>query len=303
MKRFFSIKNVILTIFLLLFTIFSIIKSIEYNNSFRIEHTNLQQEIEKCNDNTYTINDPSYSEYCSRIKNLPNYKEDFFSTLSNMIVFDFGFLNPFAFLILIIPSLIYICDVLRYKYIINSTTRTSYHSFLKHFYINSFKYIWILPVIALIIMIPICFYTTFDPSFANFYETSIWNSNIIKYPFIFILLYLVNIILYSISFINISLIIARKQHNYIKAIILSYITYIGIELFFELIVNELILKIVFNVQFGYLLNIMNLFTFNTQYGVINLLLFSFIFCISTFIILILKYKNKEKLIIDCEKNN
>ena len=152
-------------------------------------------------------------------------------------------------------------------------------------------------------MIPICFYTTFDPSYAIFYETCIWDSNIINYPFIFLLLYLINIILYSISFINISLIVARKQHNYIKAIILSYIVYVGIELFFELIVNELILKIVFKAQFGYLFNIMNLFTFNTDYGVFNLLLFSFIFCVFTFIILILKYKNKEKLIIDCEKNN
>lgn len=303
MKKLFSKTNILVFIVLLLFAFFSIYKSYRYSNSFKLEHDNFQEELKKCDSNINDTSDLSYIKYCERIKNLPDYKEDFFSTFSNIIVFDFGFLNPFAFLLLVIPSLKYVSDLLKYKYLINSVTRESYYSFLKRLYIKAYKYIWILPTIAIIIMIPICFYTTFDSSFANFYETSIWDPNIIKYPFVFILLYLINIILYSISFINISLIVARKQHNYIKAVILSYIVYIGIELFFELIVNELILKIVFNVQFGYLFNIMNLFTFNTQYGVINLLLFSFIFCFLTFIISVLKYKNKENLIIDCEKNN
>ena len=303
MKKNFKKTNIIIIVIISIFTFYSIYKNYTYYNLFELQHKKIQLEIKECDDTISKSNDVSFINHCHRIKNLQNYKEDFFSTLTNILVYDFSFLNPFAFLLLVIPSLKYISDLLKYKYVINSMTRTSYNSFLKHFYLEAYKYIWLLPLIALIIMLPICLYTTFDPSYANFYGTSMWDLNTMQNPVTFITLYIINIILYSISFINISLIVIRKHHDYIKGLILSYIVYIGIELFFEVIVNELVLKSIFNSQIGYLFNIMNFFTFNTEYGVFNLLLFSFLFCITTFVISFLKYKNKENLIIDCEKNN
>ena len=95
----------------------------------------------------------------------------------------------------------------------------------------------------------------------------------------------------------------RKQQNIIKAIILSVLVFVGIEVFLEIVVNGLIFGLVFKSEVGNIFNIMNLLIFNINYGVSKLLIFTISFFLLTFILVLILYKNKEKLIIDCEKNN
>lgn len=122
-------------------------------------------------------------------------------------------------------------------------------------------------------------------------------------PILFIVGYILNITLYSFSFINISLIVARKHHNIIAAVIVSILSYIGIQLFLEVVVNALICQKLLHKSIGHLFNIMNLYTYSDQFGILALLVFSILVFVVTCLGVIFSYKNKEKLIIDCEKNN
>ena len=109
--------------------------------------------------------------------------------------------------------------------------------------------------------------------------------------------------MYSFIFGTIILFILSKNQRYILAILYSFITYVGIELFFEVVVNSLLFQLLLKSDIGYVFNIMNLFTFSDMNGIITLMIFTFIMFMLSFIAVYFTYRNKEKLIIDCEKNS
>lgn len=259
-----------------------------------------QQQISSCqNDEYYT----THIEYCNQLLEVNTYKPDFYAMMTDMLVFGIRFINPMAFIILVFPTLFNVCKILKRKYIINALTRQSYKEFLIYFFKESFRYVWLLPFLAIIIIIICIFNTSMDPSFSIKYETSMWYANTIRNPFLFIFLYTFNIVIYSVTFVNLALIVLRKYHNFISAVILSVLSYIGIELFFELILNNIILWGIFKSELGHLFNIMNIFTFSDEYGVVTLLLFSISMLLLSSLGVYLAYRKKENLIIDCEKNH
>lgn len=258
---------------------------------------------EKCENEWKDTEDKSIIEYCQIVKNSANVQIDFYTKMTNMIVTRVRLLNPLAFIILIIPTLVGVCKKLKNKYIINCVPRESKRDIFIDFFKTSYKYIWLLPLVALVLILFCAFNTTFIPKFGLENSTSIWSSSIVYKPFLFIILYILNIFIYSIVYINIGLIAARKIHNYIGVIIISILIYLGMDLFFEVIVNGIILNMLFKVDYSSLLLTINLFTFNDTYGIPLLLTFSTFLLIITSIIVYFSYKNFEKLVIDCEKNN
>ena len=221
----------------------------------------------------------------------------------DILVFDIHYLNFIAFLVVIIPSLYCVSNYLYNRVITNCLTRQSYKSFIKDFIRKAYKYYFILPVIMGVLILICLFYSEIDPAYSLSNNYSIWQSNLIFKPVLFVFLYLINITIYSLSYVNISLIVLRKQQNIIKAIILSVLVFVGIEVFLEIVVNGLIFGLVFKSEVGNIFNIMNLLIFNINYGASKLLTFTISFFLLTFILVLILYKNKEKLIIDCEKNN
>ena len=230
-------------------------------------------------------------------------KDDFFLMLTNMVIDLTDILNPFSFLFIVIPTLIGICKILRRKYIINSTTRQSYKTFLVQFFKKAYRYVWVLPVFALFMIVVCILSTTFDHTFSLTHPNNIlWELTTIQNKYLFILGYVGNILMYSFFFINLSLIVARKHHNTFVAIIVSYLTYIGIELFFEIIVKTF-MYIVLHSELGEVFNIMNLWTYSDAWGLFPLLTFSATICILSFIGVYFAYRDKESFVIACEKNN
>ena len=230
-------------------------------------------------------------------------EDEFYSMFGDILVFDIHYLNFIAFLVVIIPSLYCVSNYLYNRVVTNCLTRQSYKSFIKDFIRKAYKYYFILPIIIGLLILICLFYSEMDPSYSLSNNYSIWRSNLIFKPVLFVFLYLINITIYSLSYINISLIVLRKQQNIIKAIILSVLVFVGIEVFLEIVVNGLIFGLVFKSEVGNIFNIMNLLIFNINYGVSKLLIFTISFFLLTFILVLILYKNKEKLIIDCEKNN
>ena len=99
--------------------------------------------------------------------------------------------------------------------------------------------------------------------------------------------------------------VVRKQHNYFLAVIESFLVIIGIELFMEEVVYQLFFNLLLkDYDTGLLFNIINPITFRVGEcgGVARLLIFSFLCFLISAIGVMFIYHNKEKLVIDCEKN-
>ena len=302
MKKIFQSHWLIMIIFLfaLLCILYSCFQFIENQN--KIEEFE-QQQISYCQSQLAKQEDVQHCQhYLSSMEEENKLQLDFYTMMTDVLVFRIQFFNAIAFLMLIIPTLTVLCKILKNKFILNACTRESYQSFCKSFFSKAYRYVWLLPVLVAVLMIICMTYTTFDPAYALHFGSSIWKSNIIYHPILFILLYFLNIFLYSCSFINLALIIVRKTHHYLKAVILSFVVYIGLELFLEVVVNALILQGIFKVSIGHLFNIMNLFMFNDTFGIFALLLFTIVIFIISCIGVYFSYRDKESFMIDCEKN-
>ncbi len=230
-------------------------------------------------------------------------KTDFYVMFTNMIIYLGNIIDPFSFLFIAIPTLIGICKFLKRKYIINTTTRESYRDFLIHFFKKAYRYVWVLPFFALLMIGISILSTTFDHSYSLSHSNyTLWQLSTIQNRYLFIIGYVSNIILYSCFFINLCLIVVRKYHNTFVAIIISFLSYIGIELFFEIVVKTFI-SLVFHNDIGNVLNIMNMWNYSDAWGLFPLLTFSITMCLLSFIGVYFAYRDKEKFIIACEKNN
>lgn len=283
--------------------ILSIIVNANQSKEIQRYHDNLKKEIVKCNENIDNIDKiDDYETYCDQIKKNENLKVDTLTSFSNILIFRLKFINPMAILLVLIPSLIEPIYILKNKYIINCNNRIGYKKFFISFVKTAYKYVWILPLTGILIYIPTLFYSTLSPQYQLINGYTFWETNLIKYPFAFIALYSLNLLMYSITFVNMGLICSKKKPRYLLSIIFTYIIYVLIQLFFELIINDYILISIFHTEFGYIFNIMNMFIFSDQFGLTNLLIFSFIIMVISFFGLYFSYRNKEKFIIDIEKN-
>ena len=282
-----SKKSKIATIIIIIFAILvSIIANSNLSAGVKKYQRSLQNEIIKCSNNDINVDD--YEEYCQKILKNNNVKVDTLTSFSNILIFQVKFLNPIAILLVLIPSLIEPIYILKNKFLINSNNRIEYKYFLK--------------LVGVILYVPTMFYSSLNPEYQVINGFTFWETNLIQKPLIFMILYSLNLLMYSIIFVNIGLISIKKSQKYIASLIYTYIVYILIQLFFELVINNYFLISIFHSEIGYLFNIMNMFIFSDQFGLLYLLLFSFVILVISFICLYFSYKDKEKLVISIEKN-
>lgn len=90
--------------------------------------------ISECQNNINSSTDEKYIKYCNQLlEKKQELKIDFFSMLSDILVFKLRFLNATSFILLIVPTLINVCKILKNKYIYNFSTRGNYKEFIKMF--------------------------------------------------------------------------------------------------------------------------------------------------------------------------
>ena len=296
MKRF--LKNNILIIVIIV--IVSIIflnggyKSLQEYKGYVNADQQLIKECEKEGTNQ--------KEWCEEILKNKDVELDFYTVFADALTWQVQYIYYFAFLIVVIPTMIKVCKKLKYKQIINSNSRESYHSFLKKLLKTAYQYIWVLALLSLIMMIPIMMNTSLNPEYAIIKSHGMWQSNIIYHPVLFVISYLINVTLYSMIFVHIALLVARKQQKTIPCILFSYVLYLAIEIFLETVVKVIIFQRIFHSEFGMIFNIINVFGMNDLYGVGTLLLLNLCMVLISFALVYLAYKNKEKFVIQCEKN-
>lgn len=128
-------------------------------------------------------------------------------------------------------------------------------------------------------------------------------ANIIS-PYIYVFSLIIKSLITSLIYINIGLIVSRKNHKLYMSIILSYLLYIGIEIFLEGIIGKILFFNILQIDSMMLyFNIMNIYSLNLTRNYLYIFIPLIIILAITTIIVIKLYKNKEALLIDCDKNN
>ena len=105
-------------------------------------------------------------EWCEEVIKNKDVELDFYTVFADTLTWQVQYINYFAFLIVVVPTMIKVCKILKNKQIINSNSRESYHAFLKKLLKTAYQYIWVLALLSLIMMIPIMMNTSLNPEYA-----------------------------------------------------------------------------------------------------------------------------------------
>ncbi len=210
----------------------------------------------------------------------------------------FGKYSIVIWLFLLIPALIPISRFLKNECIKNECTRDSFKNIKKRLWKKYYKYSFVFPAVVIFSFL-ICFlYKRTIPTHAEY-----WNPETIKYPMLFFITYLLNIWIHCMLYLNIGLIVVRKYHHYFVSLMLSFLAILGLEVILEVGFGWIIVTLILHADYSVIFNIMNMMTFNDTCGFATCMIVPTIVMIFTSIMVYLCYRNKEKLIMDCEKND
>lgn len=303
MKKFIKNNIAVLIAFLILF-IFSTILCIRNIKSARINEESRIEGIEVCKE---ILKHDKYNEIClenidakpkkrSTLKTYYDIINDNVSYNSISLCTVFYFLIPF---LVITSSLYNISKKFKNQDIKNHLTRESYNKYIKKILLDSYKSVFIWPMITILLFM--FSYIISNGSFEIIDTNSSFSYEILSNPVAFMLSNLLNTIFMSFFWTNIALLIVPDTRNYIVSVLESIMIYFGIALTNTFFVILLISKIL-NKDVEKYLDFLDVYTYNNR----NLLSFN-ILCLSIALIsgllVYLKYKNKEKIIMKLERNS
>lgn len=303
MKKFIKNNIAVLIAFLILF-IFSTILCIRNIKSARINEESRIEGIEVCKE---ILKHDKYNEIClenidakpkkrSTLKTYYDIINDNVSYNSISLCTVFYFLIPF---LVITSSLYNISKKFKNQDIKNHLTRESYNKYIKEIFLDSYKSVFIWPMITILLFM--FSYIISNGSFEIIDTNSSFSYEILSNPVAFMLSNLLNTIFMSFFLTNIALLIVPDTRNYIVSVLESIMIYFGITLTNTFFVILLISKIL-NKDVEKYLDFLDVYTYNNR----NLLSFN-ILCLSIALIsgllVYLKYKNKEKIIMKLERNS
>ncbi len=303
MKKFIKNNIAVLIAFLILF-IFSTILCIRNIKSARINEESRIEGIEVCKE---ILKHDKYNEIClenidakpkkrSTLKTYYDIINDNVSYNSISLCTVFYFLIPF---LVITSSLYNISKKFKNQDIKNHLTRESYNKYIKEILLDSYKSVFIWPMITILLFM--FSYIISNGSFEIIDTNSSFSYEILSNPVAFMLSNLLNTIFMSFFWTNIALLIVPDTRNYIVSVLESIMIYFGITLTNTFFVILLISKIL-NKDVEKYLDFLDVYTYNNR----NLLSFN-ILCLSVALIsgllVYLKYKNKEKIIMKLERNS
>lgn len=303
MKKFIKNNIAVLIAFLILF-IFSTILCIRNIKSARINEESRIEGIEVCKE---ILKHDKYNEIClenidakpkkrSTLKTYYDIINDNVNYNSTSLCTVFYFLIPF---LVITSSLYNISKKFKNQDIKNHLTRESYNKYIKEIFLDSYKSVFIWPMITILLFM--FSYIISNGSFEIIDTNSSFSYEILSNPVAFMLSNLLNTIFMSFFWTNIALLIVPDTRNYIVSVLESIMIYFGIALTNTFFVILLISKIL-NKDVEKYLDFLDVYTYNNR----NLLSFN-ILCLSVALIsgllVYLKYKNKEKIIMKLERNS
>lgn len=297
-------KKLILIILVITMTVFVSFTSFSLIKNYKYSAEQFRNQVNECKEILKSENiSEKETEHCEMVIATTEVRDnlDFNYIFGEIMKSKFMILSYFMPILISIPALIWIGRLLKTKSLSNYFLRENKNKFLIRLFKEAYSYIGIF-IYGVILTLIICLLTCeYDPIYSASKELSWWQYETIKYLWVFIPLYLLNIFFYLAWYINISLIYLKKFHNYIIAIIGSYLSVMAFELVLDLVFrSNLLLKLFPTFDFTFL-NAINTFGFEDQNGWWPQMLFVGI-CFGISLLIVIKlYGNKEKLLSSNER--
>lgn len=287
---------IIITFVLIFFLSFNFI-SYQKNRQLEYEYDNTL--ITNCFKNEEKYSPGACIKLQEEITNKYKTKPSFYDTVSNILDNNFMFLDLILFLLIVIPTLYNLSDLLSDKTITHNMVKESFSKIKFNIFKQGYRYIWFYPTIILLFFI-ICLFISTNKETSTFLYTNI---NLPSSPIYVIIMYLLNTLFLTGTYLNLALIGLRIKHNYFLAILTSLLIFLITEVFLSIFINKLLIYSILNkTNYQGLFSIIGIFNIKID-NVINFnlrIFISFIIFLITFIITYLMYKNKEKLVISME---
>lgn len=300
MKKMLKEDSIIFIVLIALLSIFSfnVYKYLLNFNNQREQELEIKNE---CKQNPPT--DLERKEFCMEVEEQPLPKLDFYSMFFSTFAQGYHSITFIIFLLIIIPTVLKMNRFLKNNSFKNYLSRQSYKKTISNLLLNSSKSVLILPILTIIAFV-VCYLCTGNFDYENALQGGYvtWSQETMTNPFIFALTYIFRIFLLSILYVNIAICVCKKNHNFFISTIISYLLFLGIEIFLEVFCNMIISNIIFKSDFGVVFNILSIFSLFDYYGLVYSILIPIIFVLISMYIVYSKYKDKEKIIIECEKN-
>lgn len=283
--KFYLIPYIILSLILT-------ITFINHNNWYNKHIESINEIINECKSENISI---ERKEYCENIIKNANTNKDYYYTVSEL---ESGLnkVYPFIFIFISFPVLYYVCNMFKSRVVNYELTRQNYKTFRKKLLMNSYKSSLLMIIIYLAIVITSYIYCN------GFIASTEYIPNNVSNPYTFILINLFKILVLSLTYVNISLIVARQNHKLYISLILSLLLFYGIELLSGYFIGTLLLDKIFDLNISSNISIYNLFVSDLTNPLVHIIYPLFMFIVTIFIMNYM-YKSKEKLVIDCDKNN
>lgn len=206
-------------------------------------------------------------------------------------------------LFVIVPSVWNFNQKMNSGFVKNCLMRQNYKKTMISYYKDALKSVLIFPIFFAFLFILCCILANgikFGSSIELYERLATTLSDYAGEWQAFTITYFLNIFLYGIFYVNLSLICCRKKANKAISIVLSFITYISLELFINLFCG---------LFFSRLLNIHNTINLFSLTGVVmyddvklcHTIIYAISLVIISSIILYNTYKNEEKVLIEYEK--
>lgn len=294
MKKFIQNNKVLLISFMILFMFTTFLGIKVIINGKDSEDLSIKVK-EMCKETLKT--DPT-NEICLKAINEEKTKRDTLTTFNEILNdSEYSFIYFLAVPFLIIMSSMYeISKRFKSGEIKNRLTRESYNNYIKDVFKSSYKSILLWPLITIYVLV---FSYMISGTFEVSAETIAFTKEILSHPALFIFSYLLNTILMSIFYINIGLILVPENRNYLVTVIETIMVYYGITLTNTFFIISFVLKD-FKDSEKYF-DFFDMYTYNDRELIpFNLLCLGV--SLISLLLVYLKYKNKEKILIKLEKN-
>lgn len=293
-------KHKFLIVIILLLCLYFLYCVIKYNISYNKMVSDVNRIIVGIADGTL---EPLGNNFNPQIPVKTDAISLFFSILNS----DFRFLISILPLFILLPSCYNFYQKMKSGIIRSEIVRQNYNQYIKQNIIETYRSILIIPIfliISFLISFLVCgrldIWNKYDNIFAYQMENPLDQEYILILP-VFWILYIVNHILLSGYYINVTLVFIRKRMPYLVSCVASFLVILGISVFLEIVIGKWLLELLFGIK-G-----MNA-TFNSfcfwipgdhSNIYIQFLISLFLFIASSFLVHIY-YKNKEKVLIENE---
>lgn len=233
-----------------------------------------------------------------------------FYTIKNS---HFNYMILFFSVFITIPGTYRFYKEYKNGYVKNILVRKSYNKYMKQIILDGIKKtIFIIPMwfcLCFLISYFLCdrivdINYTFSHAMSG---VSLPEIIYLKKPFFFSLTYLVNLVLLSLTSLNIGFLCVKKSKNFILSTIKGLLIYFLANIVFSIGLGSIILNMILNIEgASNYVSFYNLISYEapinnpTIYGLLYMFLFMIITTVLSFVLIYISYHNKERMFVEIE---